>query len=134
MDFTQFAIQSAITFVAATIGATFGAFLTRRTERFKHFQELRTAAYVDFLRGFAKVGRAQNDTMRDERSRLEELEGRVIVTDSRSRIAIYGSKDVIHALSKFASLGTQTLTPEGQEAFIELCSLMRIEAAGQRAT
>ena len=44
MTFTQLIIQTAVTFVAASIGAIFGAFLIRRTERFRHLQELRTAA------------------------------------------------------------------------------------------
>lgn len=39
MSFTQLLIQTAATFVAAGLGAIFGAFLTRRTERFKHLQE-----------------------------------------------------------------------------------------------
>jgi hypothetical protein len=133
MTLKQLFVQTALTFVAAGLGAIFGAFLTRRTERFKHLQELRSAAYVDFLRGFAKVGRAQSDTMRDERSNLEELEGRVIVTDSRSRIAIYGSEAVVRSLAKFVDLGTQSRTPEGMRAFAELCVLMRMEAVGQSA-
>jgi ATP-dependent protease HslVU (ClpYQ) peptidase subunit len=66
--------------------------------------------------------------MRDERSMLEELEGRVLVTDSRSRIVIYGGKDVVRSLSQFVAVGTQTLTPEGMQAFADLCRLMRAEA------
>jgi hypothetical protein len=131
---TQLLLQTATTFVAASIGAIFGAFLTRRTEKFKHLQELRSAAYADFLRGFAKVGRAQSDGLRDERSMLEEREGRVIVTDSRSRIAIYGGKDVVSALSRFVAVGTQTLTPEGMKAFADLCRLMRAEAGRENAS
>jgi len=95
---------------------------------------LRSAAYADFLRGFAKVGRAQVDKMRDDRSMSEELEGRVIVTDSRSRIAVYGGRDVVHALSKFISLGTQTHNPEGMHAFAELCTLMRAKTGRQRVS
>jgi hypothetical protein len=53
MTLQQLLIQTAVTFVAAGLGAIFGAFLTRRTERFKHLQELRSAAYADFLRGVA---------------------------------------------------------------------------------
>ena len=50
MEITRFLIQTAVTFVAAglgaILGAILGAFLTRRTERFKHLQELRSAAYA----------------------------------------------------------------------------------------
>jgi hypothetical protein len=133
MTLQELLVQTAVTFVAAGLGATFGAFLTRRTERFKHLQELCSAAYVDFLRGFAKVTRAQNEK-RDAQSILEEREGSVIVTDTRSRIGIYGSAAVVRALSKFISLGTQTLTPEGRQAFAELCTVMRTEAARERAS
>jgi hypothetical protein len=134
MHLVQFLIQASVTFVAAGLGAIFGAFLTRRTERYKHLQDLRSGAYSDFLRGFARVGRAQSDKMRDERSMLEELEGRVLVTDSRSRIAIYGGKSVVHAFSKFIELGTQTRTPEGMRAFTDLCGLMRAEAGMEEAS
>ena len=133
MSLTQLLVQTAVTFVAASLGALFGALLIRRTERFKHLQELQSAAYVDFLRGFARVGRAQRDSPRNERSVIEELEGRAIVTDSRSRIAVYGSRGVVLALSKFISLGTETLSPAGRQAFAELCALMRMEAVKQVA-
>jgi hypothetical protein len=127
MNFHILLIQTGITFVAATLGATFGAFLARRNEQLKHLQELRSNAYADFLRGFAKVGRAQQDGG----DRVSELDGRLIVTDARSRIAIYGSPGVIHALAQFIDLGTQTLSPEGQRAFAKLCSLMRDETMRQ---
>ena len=133
MNLTQLLIQTGVTFIAASLGAIFGALLTRRTEQFKHLQELRSAAYVDFLTGFARVTRAQNDKMKDERSRLEELEGSVTVTNSRARIAIYGGPEVVQALSKFIGLGTQTHTPEGRQAFSDLCSVMRAETGRKRA-
>ena len=126
-------VQTCVTFLAASFGALFGALLSRRTERFKHLQELRSAAYVDFLIGFAKVTRAQKLKTKDEQSILEEREGLSIVTNSRARIAIYGGHEVVQALSKFAHLGVQTHTPEGMKAFGDLCSVMRAET-GRRNT
>jgi hypothetical protein len=73
MNITQLLIQTGVTFIAAGLGTILGAFLTRRTERFKHLQELRYTAYADFLRGFAKVGRAQVDGTRDERANWRNL-------------------------------------------------------------
>jgi|GEM_PF-1239962 len=128
MNTIQLLTQTGFTFIAASLGAIIGAFLTRRIERFKHLQELRSTAYADFLRGFARVGRAQADGNKDARSRLEELDGRITVTDARSRIAIYGSTTVIRAFAKFVEHGTQTIEPDGMRAFAELCSLMRAEA------
>lgn len=124
MNTSQLVIQTALTFVAAGLGAIIGALLARRNEQFKHVQELRAAAYADFLRGFAKACRAQLDGSGDSR-REEELEGRMLLADSRSRIAIYGSPGVLRSLAKFTNHGTQTETPEGMRSFAELCSLMR---------
>jgi hypothetical protein len=134
MNFSQLFIQTGVTFIAASLGAIFGAFLTRRVEQFKHLQELRSNAYADFLRGFARVGRAQTDDHGSERSKLEELEGRAAVADSRSRIAIYGSPNVVCSLARFINLGTQTLSPEGAKSFAELCSLMRMESIKQQVS
>lgn len=134
MSMNQLLIQTALTFAAASLGAMFGAYLTRRTERFKHLQELRSVAYADFLRGFANVGRAQVDGNKDAQSRSDEREGRKVVTDSRSRIVIYGSTPVIRALAQFVSLGTQTQEPNGMKAFAEMCALMRSDAAQQGAS
>lgn len=129
VNLKQFLIQTGVTFVAAGLGAIFGAFLTRQTERFKHLQELRSAAYVDFLRGFGKVANAQRDTVKEERSFLEEREGSVIVADAKARIGVYGSKTVLHALAVFISRGSQTQTAEGMRALTDVCKVMRNEAS-----
>jgi hypothetical protein len=127
---TQFLIQIVLTFAAAFLGA----FLTRQTEQAKHLRELRSTAYADFLRGFARVGRAQCDEMSQERREQEELDGRTLVTDARSRIVIYGGRDVVHALSQFVHAGTQSLTPEGQKQFARLCALMRAETGKEQVS
>ena len=112
MSVTQLLIQTAVTFFAATLGALLGAFLTRRTERFKHLQELRSAAYSDFLRGVANAA---------------EQSGRALVADARARIAVHGGKSVVRSLSQFIAHGAQTRNREGMQAFAELCRLMRAE-------
>lgn len=126
MNTAQLVAQTALTFIAAGLGAVIGALLARRNEQFKRVQELRSMAYADFLRGFARVGRAQVDGTNDDRSRLEELEGRMMVTDSRSRIAIYGSPEVIRSLAQFTRCGTQTLNPEGMRLFAEMCQRAKV--------
>jgi hypothetical protein len=132
MTFTQLIVQTAVTFVAASLGAIFGAFLTRRTEKFKHLQELRSTAYADFVRGVASAAeRAQTDGIREERG-APESRGRALVADSRARIAIYGGKEVVHSLSTFIALGAQTRNPGGMEAFAELCKSMREETGRER--
>ncbi|MGA8271739.1 MAG: hypothetical protein WB919_09295 [Candidatus Sulfotelmatobacter sp.] len=118
MSVTQLIAQTAFTFIAAIVGAFLGAFLTRRTERFKHLQELRSAAYADFIRGVATAAQQQG--------------GMALVADARGRIAIYGGESVVHSLAEFIALGVQTQNTEGMIAFAELCMAMRAETGRRR--
>jgi ATP-dependent protease HslVU (ClpYQ) peptidase subunit len=128
MTVTQLIIQISVTFVAAY----FGAFLARRTEKFKHLQELRSAAYADFVRGVAQAAeRAQSDGMP---TTPEQPRGMALVADSRARIAIYGGKDVVHSLSEFIALGAQTCNSDGMQAFANLCRSMRAETGRERVS
>jgi hypothetical protein len=119
MDTTQLVVQTALTFFAATVGAFLGAFLTRRTERFKHLQELRSLAYADFIRGVANAA--------------QQSGGIAPVADARARIAIHGGKRVVHSLSRFIARGGQTRDQDGMQAFGELCQVMRAEAGRELA-
>jgi hypothetical protein len=113
MSITQLIAQTALTFFAATLGAFLGAYLTRRTEKFKHLQELRSAAYIDFVSGVANAA--------------HQTGGVAEVADARCRIAIYGGESVVHSLSGFIAHGAQTCNPKGMQAFAELCQAMRAE-------
>jgi hypothetical protein len=127
MTLTQLFTQTSLTFVAAALGAIFGAFLTRWTDRYKRLQELRTAAYVDFIRGIAALAAVQHDTLRDDRNLLEERTAKITVADAKARIAIYGSKAVVKALSRFLDGGAVLDTEERMHKFAEMCVLMRNE-------
>jgi hypothetical protein len=113
----QLLVQTALTLIAAGLGSILGAFLARYTEQFKHLQELRSAAYTDFLRGVARAA---------------EQGGVALVADSRARIAIYGGKAVLRSLSEFIALGAQTQNREGMQAFADLCGVMRAESGREQ--
>ncbi len=127
MTLTQLLIQTGLTFVAAALGAIFGAFLTRWTERYKQLQELRTSAYVDLLRGIATLAIVQGDILRNEQSFLEERIAKISVADAKTRIAIYGSKAVVRSLSIFLDGPAKLDTTERMHKFAEICVLMRNE-------
>jgi|SRR6185437_8671838 len=116
MSIYQFLIQILVTFAAAFLGA----FLTRRTETFKHLQELRSTAYADFVRGVATAAEQSH-------SGNTGKGGMAFVADSRARIAIYGGENVVHSLAKFIALGAQTCNREGMQAFADLVRMMRGE-------
>ena len=135
VNISQLLIQTGVTFIAAALGAFLASSLARRTERFKHRQQLQSSAYADLLKGVAKIARAQGDatTSNESVALQEEREGRLIFTDARSRIAIHGSSDVLRAAAKYIDLGAQNITPEGMQAFTEMCALMREESIDERA-
>ena len=72
MTLKQLFVQTALTCVAAALGAVFGAFITRWTDKYKQLLSLGADAYVDFLRGVAKLGIVQKDSLRDQESLMEE--------------------------------------------------------------
>ncbi len=116
------------------MGAIFGAFLTRWTDRYKSLQELRAAAYADFLRGVTALAIIQREAVRDGQSFLDERNSLMIVADAKARIAIYGGKAVVRALSTFLDGGAVLDTPERFHKFTEMCELMRKESNTQRAS
>lgn len=120
-------LQTGVTFLAATLGSIIGAFLTLRVNRSKHLQELRSAAYVDFLRGLVKVAIARKDPLPNEHSFREELDGVMLLADAKARIGIYGSSEVVRSVAQFVSQGSQTFTQEGMDALTGVCGLMRKE-------
>ncbi len=129
MTLKQLFVQTALTFVAAGLGAVFGAFLTRWTEKYKQLQSLRADAYVDFLRGVSKLGVVQKDAVRDKDSFLEERDAMITVADAKARIAIYGSREVVRSLSAFMDGGAVLNTSERLRSFAEICRLMRDEGS-----
>ena len=78
------------------LGAGAQYLLARRTESAKHFQELRTRSYVDFLKSTAGTVIAQR-TQNSEK----ESEASVLMIDAKARIAIYGSPAVAAATADF---------------------------------
>ncbi|HZS28451.1 MAG TPA: hypothetical protein VFB76_14570 [Candidatus Angelobacter sp.] len=132
MSVNQMFLQAVLTFVAAALGAIFGAFLTRWTERFKQLQSLRATAYVDFLRGVAKLAIVQKDAIRDKESFLEERDASITVADAKARIAIYGGPNVVKALSTFIKGGAVLNSPERMDSFAKMCTLMRNDSANEQ--
>ena len=134
MTLKQLFVQTALTCVAAALGAVFGAFITRWTDKYKQLLSLGADAYVDFLRGVAKLGIVQKDSLRDQESLMEERDGKITVADAKARIAIYGSRRVVRSLSTFMDGGAVLDTSERQRSFAEMCQLMRNEGSPRKST
>lgn len=116
------ALISALVAVCVSLAVVF---LGRRTETLKLQQNLRTAAYVDFIRAVAELAILQRAPLQDE-EHLRQLDGAIVrVTDAKARIAIYGGKEAITALAKFLRGGRALDSPERRKAFTAICQRFR---------
>ena len=117
-----------LTAVIAAIVSLTVVFLTRRSETIKHFESIRTAAYVDFIRGIAGLAIMQRSTVQEGKEQfLRGMESKIFVADAKARIAIYGSEPVVSSLANFLRGGTILDTPERAKEFTAVCQKMRCD-------
>jgi len=122
----QDVLTGLVAFFGVVVGANLQYFFTTRAQREKHYAELRSEAYVDFMRAFAGLAIAQR-MGNPEREFAELISG----TDAKARIAIYGSKPVAKKLAEFMREHGSLTTPEANLCMTEMVALMRREAPGK---
>jgi hypothetical protein len=101
-------------------GASLQFFFGKRIEASKQFKLLQTQAYVDFIKGWTGMGRAQ---FFDDKEK--EIEYTSLTTEAKVRIAIYGSEKVVKKLSEFIREYNENFSEKGQESFASLIQIMR---------
>jgi hypothetical protein len=84
--------------IAAAISLSI-VFLGRRSETIKQLQSIRAAAYADFVRGVAGLGVIQSKPVRSGEDFVKEQEFMILIAEAKARIAIYGSKSVVHSMA-----------------------------------
>ncbi len=78
------------------IGAALQYVFAKRREVSKQYLDLKSQAYVDFIKSASGMTQAQKQGNQEK-----ELEFRILLTDSKVRIAAYGSKEVIETMADF---------------------------------
>jgi len=96
--------------------------LSLTLESSKHYQNLRTQAYVDFIKGAAGVAMAQQ-----HKDLPKELEFLILLTDAKARIAVYGSNDVLLHLGLFFEKYGALTSEKSMRVFLEAIQKMREE-------
>lgn len=86
-------ITATIALFGVTLGASIQHFFALRVEGRKSLLEVRTNAYVDFLKGQTARWRAQK-----QHNQQGEDEANSTIDDARIRIAVYGTKRTIEAM------------------------------------
>lgn len=103
--------------IGVIIGAAVQFFLNRSAEKERQFDTLKTVAYVDYLRAIAASGHLRTDE--DLRDAFRDA------ANAKTRIAVFGSAKVVHALAQFEEVGSVLDNPRARNAFIQLVVAMR---------
>ena len=89
-------IAAFVGFVGLIVGGYAQYFYGRRAEVTKQLQSLKNQAYVDFVKSVAGVAIAQK-----AQNKEKELEFSILLADAKSRIAVYGDKEVVEGIATF---------------------------------
>jgi hypothetical protein len=111
----------------AIIGAWLQYFFTRQVDNQKHRREVRTAAYIDYLKcvcEHANLGR--------QRQSQEGRELAAKTAEAKCRITLYGSSSAVAAFAEFERMGATMNTPEQCKAFTQMVVTMRNDSIGGR--
>ncbi len=119
--------QTLLTFV---IGLAAGTYLTRRADKLRQLEIMRTSAYADFVRGISGLAVTQRSATE---ASDDELRFMALTADAKARIAIYGSTAVVVSLAEFMRGGAVIDNLERAEAFSGVCSKMRSDSIAGEA-
>jgi hypothetical protein len=120
-------VSTLLTAVLPLLGVVVGAgihyWVSKASEAHKHLEELRTEAYVDFIRGVSGVAIAQK-----RHEPAIETQSMVLLADAKARVSVYGSKAVVESLAEFIRRGAVLDSPERMRTFVSACQKMRNES------
>lgn len=103
--------------IGLVVGAILQYWLSRASESRKQLELLQSQAYIDYLKAATKAAHADSKTA--------ILSAQAEATDAKTRLAVYGSSEVIAALARFEEAGAVLDNPKALETFISLVGAMR---------
>ncbi len=112
--------------VAGIIGILLGVgaqhIFSQLAESAKHYQELRTKSYVDFIKATAMIAIAQKN-----QNLATEIDGQSLMADAKARISIYGSKEVVARASEFFRGHGALTSHDAYASFVAIIAAMRAD-------
>jgi hypothetical protein len=112
-----------LAFSGVIIGALLQYFFTRHIENQRHSRELKSKAYMDYLKCVCEQAQLRPSVGSQEQKEIFARTG-----DAKARICLYGSNEVISAFSNFEILGATMLNKEQRAAFTKMVSIMRTDS------
>ncbi|PCJ43634.1 MAG: hypothetical protein COA71_01815 [SAR86 cluster bacterium] len=115
-----------LSFLGVVIGASLQYFFTRHIESQRHVRDLRSKAYMDYLKCVCEQAQFRPKIGTQEQKELFSRTG-----DAKARICLYGSKQAVSAFSSFEELGAGMVSKEQREAFTAMVSIMRTDSGSE---
>ncbi|MDX3775489.1 hypothetical protein QE250_15330 [Chromatiaceae bacterium AAb-1] len=115
-----------LSFLGVVIGASLQYFFTRHIESQRHLRDLRSKAYMDYLKCVCEQAQFRPKLGTQEQKELFSRTG-----DAKARICLYGSKQSVTAFSRFEELGASMGSKEQREAFTNMVSIMRTDSGSE---
>jgi hypothetical protein len=116
-----------ISFIGVITGAFLQYLFTQHLENERHYRDLRTQAYMDYLQCVCEQAQF---FLKNQSKDAREIFART--TDAKARICLYGTKETIKAFSNFEKIGAVMDTPERRRAFSYLVSNMRADSGAEK--
>ena len=107
-------LTATLPLLGVLIGAGLQYLFGRTLEGRKQIQSQKAQAYADFFKAVAAI--AKFDQTKDNLSQL---------ADAKTRICVYGSKEVIAALGEFERSGARLDNPDSKKLIIRVLGHMR---------
>jgi len=116
-----------ISFIGVVIGASLQYYFTRHIENQRHLRDLRSKAYMDYLKCVTDLAQ-----FRPKENSKEKIELNAKTGDAKARICLYGSNKAIQAFSTFEKLGATMNTEEQRKAFTNMIAIMRTDSGSEQ--
>jgi hypothetical protein len=108
--------------VGVLVGASLQYFFTRYLETQRHHRDLRTQAYLDYIKSVSGLAHLNDPQGSQERDLLASA------ADAKARICLYGSGEVVKAFALFEKLGAAVTSPSQRESFVAMIVAMRSDS------
>ena len=105
--------------VGVLVGASLQYLFTRYLESQRHQRELRTQAYLDYLKSVSGLAHLNDPQGSQERDLLANA------ADAKARICVYGSSQVVQAFASFERLGAKVSSPAQRRSFVAMVAAIR---------
>jgi hypothetical protein len=109
-------IGAIIALSSGIAGAFRQAIVSRRSEYIKAGRQARYDAYADYFKGIAQLSHGS-----------DQSSARSLIADARGRIALYGSPEVVVAMSKAFEHGPDIQSAEAREDLSLMLAAMRAD-------